>query len=126
MTQVITTTVYSSPAGCGVIPPAVFRLGGVERACRLGLVGGWSAVRGRGGVVQLLPGAGFVWVVEVAEQAGGFFPGVPLFLLVAGGLVGVAEGGEGFGLVVPVAERAEKGKGVLVAQDGGPGPAEPG
>jgi hypothetical protein len=45
-------------------------------------------------------------------------PGVPGSRLVAGGLVGVAEVGQGVGLVVAVAEGAEEGKGVLVAQDG--------
>jgi hypothetical protein len=61
---------------------------------------------------------GLVWVVEVAEQADGFLPGVPGSLVVAGGLAGVAEVGEGIGLVIAVPERAEKGEGAPVAPDG--------
>ena len=59
-----------------------------------------------------------VWMLEFLEDREGLLPGLHRLRVVGGGVPGVAEVGQGVGLVVAVAEGAKEGKGVLVAQDG--------
>jgi hypothetical protein len=54
-------------------------------------------------------------VVEVVKDVQGVLPGVAGGGGIAGGVVGVAEVGEGVGFVVAVAEVPDQGEGVLVA-----------
>src|SRR2546421_4903531 len=61
---------------------------------------------------------GGVGVVHFVEDGQGLLPGVAGGLRVAGGVVGVAEVGEGVGLVVAVAGVPDQSEGVLVAGDG--------
>ena len=59
-----------------------------------------------------------VGVVEVGEDGQGLLPGIAGGLRVAGGVVGVAEVGEGGGLVVAVAEVLVQGEGVVATKEG--------
>jgi hypothetical protein len=59
-----------------------------------------------------------VGVLQVLEDHLGLFPGVAGGVAVAGGVVRVAEAGEGAGLLVAVPERAEEIEGLAVALDG--------
>jgi hypothetical protein len=59
-----------------------------------------------------------VRVVKLVEDGQGLLPGVVGGLVVADGVVGVAEVGEDAGFAVAVAEVAAQGEGVLVAGEG--------
>src|SRR5262249_14538994 len=79
----------------------------------VGGLGGWAVEAGE--LDAELLGVG---VVEVVEDGEGQLPGVAGSVVVACGVVGVADVGEGAGFFVPVAEVTVQGEGVVVAGDG--------